>query len=265
MTADNSFPGLRHLEHARPGDFRTLEAVINGKAKNERETVCETAFHLRKRPINSLITHRAEFLCIFITRRWRFLPGLGARRPEIGVRVGRRIVVRPLGFLARSLFCDTFYSVANLRAVIERYAVSLSSSNSRLCPGNYGNGFPSFTVLQAIDETLDGNSFIFGGMTYHFMLWLLCAAALLPLGGITGADLSNQNKDRKDTHVRTKPELLSRKSRFSCSTDAESAARVQCCHWNVGQPWRLRRMKVGVRMRANQSPQLTTGRYYKLL
>jgi hypothetical protein len=38
--------------------------------------------------------------------------------------------------------------------------VSLSFSNSRLCPGNYGNGFPSFTVLQAIDETLDGNGFI---------------------------------------------------------------------------------------------------------
>src|SRR4029077_13371514 len=123
MTADHSFSWLRHLEHAPPGDFRTLEAVINGKAKNERETVCEAAFHLRKRPINSLITHRAEFLCIFITRRWRFLPGLGAGRPEVGVRIGRRIVVSPLGFRTRSLFCDTLYSVANLRAVIERYAV----------------------------------------------------------------------------------------------------------------------------------------------
>jgi hypothetical protein len=52
---------------------------------------------------------------------------------------------------------------------------------------------------------------------------------------------------------------------FGCSTDPESAARVQYCHRNVGQPWRLRRMKVGVRMRANQSPQLTTGRYDELL
>jgi hypothetical protein len=44
-------------------------------------------------------------------------------RPEVGVRIGRRIIVSPLGFRTRSLFSDTFYSVANLRAVIERYAV----------------------------------------------------------------------------------------------------------------------------------------------
>jgi hypothetical protein len=31
--------------------------------------------------------------------------------------------------------------------------VSLSSSKSRLSRRNYGNGFPSFTVLQVIDET----------------------------------------------------------------------------------------------------------------
>src|SRR5207244_10696133 len=34
----------------------------------------------------------------------------------------RSIVIRPLGFRASALFGDTFYPVANLRAVIERHA-----------------------------------------------------------------------------------------------------------------------------------------------
>src|SRR4051794_37116528 len=122
MTAHDSFSWLRHLENSCPGEFGALEAVVNGESKNEWKTVCETAFHLRKRPINSLITHRAKFLCIFVTRRWRFLPGLGADRPEVGGRIGGSIVVRPLGFRASALFSDTFYAVANLRAVIDRHA-----------------------------------------------------------------------------------------------------------------------------------------------
>src|SRR5437667_7622158 len=104
MAADDSFSWLGHLQHARPGDLRALEAVVNGKAKNEWETVCETAFHLRKRPIHSLITHRLEFLRIFVTRRWRFLPRLGAGRPEIRIWICRSIVIRPLCFRASTLF-----------------------------------------------------------------------------------------------------------------------------------------------------------------
>src|SRR4029077_4924925 len=98
MAAYNSFSWLRHLQHACPGDFRALEAVINSKAENERKTVCETALHLRKRPINSLITHRSEFFCLFVARHRRFLPRFSSDRPEVCVRVRRRIVVRPLGF-----------------------------------------------------------------------------------------------------------------------------------------------------------------------
>src|SRR5947209_3424221 len=123
MAADDSFSWLGHLQYARPGDVRALEAVVNGKAKNERETVCETAFHLRKRPVNSLITHRAEFFCIFVARRQWFLPRLGAGRPEIRGRIGGSIVVRPLGFGTSALLGDTLYPIANLRAVIERHTV----------------------------------------------------------------------------------------------------------------------------------------------
>src|SRR4029079_843735 len=96
---------------------------VNCKAKNERKTVCETAFHLRKRSINSLITDRAEFFCLLVTSSRWFLPRFSSDRPEICGRIRWSIVVGPLGFRACALFGHTFYSVANLGAVIERYAV----------------------------------------------------------------------------------------------------------------------------------------------
>src|SRR4030095_8495751 len=123
MAAYNAFSWLRHLQHACSRHLRTLEAVVNGEAKNERKTVCETAFHLRKRPINSLITHRAEFFCLLVTSRRWFLPRFSSGRPEICRRIWWSIVVGPLGFRACALFGYTFYSVANLGAVIQRYAV----------------------------------------------------------------------------------------------------------------------------------------------
>src|SRR4026207_133744 len=123
MAAYDAFSWLGHLQHACSRDLRALEAVVNGEAKNERKTVCETAFHLRKRPIDSLITHRTELFRIFVTRRRRFLSRLGAGRPEVRVGVRRRIVVGPVGFRTRALFGYTLYSIANLRAVIERHAV----------------------------------------------------------------------------------------------------------------------------------------------
>src|SRR5258708_18097314 len=73
--------------------------------------------------MNSLIAHRAEFFCLFVTSRRWFLPRFGFGRPEICGRMGRSIVVGPPGCRACALFGDTFYSVANLGAVIQRYAV----------------------------------------------------------------------------------------------------------------------------------------------
>src|SRR5205823_5285527 len=181
MAADDSFSWLGHLQHARPGDLRALEAVVNGKAKNEWKTVCETAFHLRKRPVNSLITRRAEFVCIFVTGRRRFLPRLGAGRPEIGVWIGGSIVVGPLGFRASALFSDTFYAVANLRAVIERHA-ALNASLVVIDEETRWDEVAQFLLL-AIE--LDGRCDCVGGARTDFSLIInfRTVSAQIGLGG----------------------------------------------------------------------------------
>src|SRR5262249_11470437 len=123
MAAHNSFSRCRHLQHACPGDLRTLEALVNGKTEHERITICEAAFHLREHPIDPLIIHRAEFLGIGVTRLGWFLPWLCARRPEVSRWISRCIVVRPLRFRTGTLLGDALYAVANLCAVIDRHAM----------------------------------------------------------------------------------------------------------------------------------------------
>src|SRR5438128_1592778 len=68
MAADDSFSWLGHLQYARPGDLRALEAVVNGKAKNEWETVCETAFHLRQRP-NQLVDNSPRGISLHLCNK----------------------------------------------------------------------------------------------------------------------------------------------------------------------------------------------------
>src|SRR5258707_5044904 len=78
MATDYSFSRLWHLKDACSGYFRALEAFVHSEAKHEWKTIRETALHLGKHAINPLITYRAEFFCLFVARRKRFLPRFSA-------------------------------------------------------------------------------------------------------------------------------------------------------------------------------------------
>src|SRR5882672_3780928 len=87
-------------------------------------------------------------------------------RPEIGGRIGRSIVVSPLGFRACALFGDTLYSVANLRSVIQRYA-AFDASLVIINEETRRNKVAQFLLL-AIE--LDGRGDCVGGARTDFSL-----------------------------------------------------------------------------------------------